>query len=393
MDLAASESLWSRIWTGLFFVPLIWIAGFFVYIFSVLSGVRLFYLELILYSCIVLSVMLIIGLGGWLRRKVYWSCMGGLLLILGTLVLGYELNERYHNSIAKVSESEVDLAAYEPFARGSRAVVLDEPSTFRIEDELPVMDGATALYPLYSAFAMAVYPEKEYDVYRSEVRSTKTSGAYDSLIFGEADIIFAAEPSDRQRGDALAAGVELKLTPIGREAFVFFTHADNPVNEITTQQIQDIYAGKLTNWDELGGKHAAIRAFQRPEGSGSQTALQRLMRGKPLVNPPRDDVPSGMGGMIARTADYRNYPNALGFTFLYYATEMVNNGEIKLLAVDGVYPSGESIADESYPISSPFYAVTAGTSNPHVESLIDWIRSEQGQKLVELTGYTPLTAP
>ncbi|RJE90511.1 PstS family phosphate ABC transporter substrate-binding protein [Paenibacillus sp. 1011MAR3C5] len=348
---------------------------------------------MLLSVCIVLSLMLVIGLGEWMKRKVYWSCMAGLLLVFGAVIFGYEMNRMYHDSMPTVAEGEVDLAAYEPFVRGSKAVMLDVPSTLRIEDELPIMDGATALYPLYSAFAMAVYPEKAYDHIRSEVRSTKTSQAYDSLISGEADVIFAAEPSERQRGDALAAGVELKLTPIGREAFVFFTHADNSVNGLTTEQIQDIYSGEISNWNELGGKSAAIRAFQRPEGSGSQSALQRLMKGRSLAHPPREDVASGMGGIIARTSDYRNYPNALGFTFLYYATEMVRNGEIKLLSVDGVYPTRESIANETYPLSSPFYAVTAGTSNPHVESLINWIRSEQGQKLVAATGYTPIAAP
>ncbi|WP_243644396.1 PstS family phosphate ABC transporter substrate-binding protein [Paenibacillus pinisoli] len=391
--MAAKESFWSRVLTGLVFVPLIWIAGFFVFIFAVLSGAGLFYIWTIISICAVLSVMLVLGLGQWLRRKVYWSCMAGVLLIIAAVIFGYEMNRLYHDSIPQVAESEVDLAAYEPFVRGSKAVVLNETPTLRIEDELPIMDGATALYPLYSAFAMAVYPEKEYDHLRSEVRSTKTSQAYDSLISGEADLIFAAEPSERQRGDALAAGVQLKLTPIGQEAFVFFTHADNPVSGITMEQIQDIYAGDLTNWEELGGKPAPIKAFQRPEGSGSQSALQRIMKGRSLAAAPRDDVPAGMGGMIQRTADYRNYPNALGFTFLYYATEMVGNGDIKLLSIDGVYPSRETIANGAYPLSSPFYAITAGTSNPHVESLINWIRSEQGQKLVAETGYTPLAVP
>ncbi|WP_240644365.1 substrate-binding domain-containing protein [Paenibacillus paeoniae] len=393
MGLAAKGTFWSRVLTGLFFVPLIWLVGFFVYIFAALSGAGFFYIWLILCVCAVLTVMLVLGLGEWLRRKVYWSIMGGLTLVFIVVISGYELNGMYQNSIPKVVEGEVDLKAYEPFVRGSKAAVLNEAATFKLRDELPVLDGATALYPLYSAFAMAVYPEKDYDVHRSEVRSTKTSQAYESLFSGEADLIFAAEPSERQRGDALAAGAELALTPIGREAFVFFTHADNPVTGLTLEQIQNIYAGNIKSWDELGGKRAAIRAFQRPEGSGSQSALQRLMRGRSLTNPPQEDVAAGMGGIIARTADYRNYPDAIGFTFLYYATEMVRNGEIKLLAVDGVYPDRESIADDSYPLSSPFYAVTAGTSNPHVESFINWIRSEQGQKLVEKTGYTPLLVP
>ncbi|WP_279401693.1 substrate-binding domain-containing protein [Piscibacillus salipiscarius] len=67
----------------------------------------------------------------------------------------------------------------------------------------------------------------------------------------------------------------LNMTPIGREAFVFFVHADNPVDSLKVEEIQGIYSGNITNWKEVGGEDVEIRAFQRPEGSGSQTMLKR----------------------------------------------------------------------------------------------------------------------
>lgn len=185
---------------------------------------------------------------------------------------------------------------------------------------------------------------------------------------------------------AKSRGVELKLTPIGKEAFVFFVNSRNTVNGLTTAQIQDIYSGKITNWKELGGKNAKIRAFQRPENSGSQTMLQKLMKDKNLMTPPREDVVSGMGGIIERTASYRNYKNAIGYSFLFFATEMIKNNEIKLLEVDGIKPDRDTIASGKYPLASDFYAVTANSDNPNVDRFIEWILSEQGQYLVEKTG-------
>ncbi|KFN05825.1 MAG: substrate-binding domain-containing protein [Paenibacillus macerans] len=316
----------------------------------------------------------------------------GCFAACGVAVAAYEINQAYHNSFAVVSDQDVDLEQYRPFQNNGEVAVLAKPSSLTLLDDLPRMDGATALYPLYSAFAQAVYPRKEYDLYDSEVMANTTPGAYKNLLDGRADVIFAAAPSSLQLAQAKRQGLELKLTPIGREAFVFFVHADNPVQGLSAQQIQAIYAGEITDWSEVGGRSGKIRAFQRPEGSGSQTMLQRLMEGKELMAPPQKDVVSGMGGIIAQTADYRNYPNALGYSFLFFATEMAHNGQIRLLEIDGVKPDKTTIQSGEYPLAAEFYAVTAGSDNPNVSRLIAWILSPQGQALVEQTGYTPIAA-
>lgn len=80
---------------------------------------------------------------------------------------------------------------------------------------------------------------------------------------------------------------------------------------------------------------------------------------------PKEDVVTGMGGIISKTADYKNYKNALGYSFLFFATEMVRNGDIRLLEVDGVMPDKSTIRDRTYPLAAEFYAVTAGSGNPN----------------------------
>ncbi|MFD2879322.1 PstS family phosphate ABC transporter substrate-binding protein [Paenibacillus rhizoplanae] len=128
-----------------------------------------------------------------------------------------------------------------------------------------------------------MYPQ---DTYNSSIEltgndlvlCTSTSEAYKRLIAGNADIIFAAAPSLAQTKQAKLAGRELKLTPIGREAFAFFVNKRNPVDSLSIDQIKDIYSGTVTNWKEVGGKKASIRAFQREENSGSQTKLQKSWR-------------------------------------------------------------------------------------------------------------------
>ena len=77
---------------------------------------------------------------------------------------------------------------------------------------------------------------------------------------------------------------------------------------------------------------------------------------------------------------------------MFFATEMVNNGNIRLLEVNGVMPEKRTIVNKEYPFAAEFYAVTAGSKNPNVPRLIEWILSGQGQSLVEKTGYTPVAA-
>ncbi len=373
------------------------IVGFFGAFMTALAGGSLFYAPLIMVCTVALIVFVILKVFQLIKPRLYKILF---LSFLGLCILStgfYEINRAYHNNFARVNEQGVNLELYKPFAENTKAVRLEEEATLKMEDNLPRLDGATALYPLYAAFAQAVYPAGDYDIYaakkddfqnQGEVACSNTIGAYTRLLYGETDIIFAARPSEQQLTEAKSRGIELKLTPIGKEAFVFFVNSRNGVNGLSTAQIQDIYAGKITNWQEVGGKNEKIRAFQRPENSGSQTMLQKLMEGKDLMTPPREDVASGMGDIIKQTASYRNYRNAIGYSFLFFATEMIQNNEIKLLEVDSIKPDKNTIASGEYPLTAKFYAVTAVSDNPNVSRFIEWILSPQGQYLVEKTGYT-----
>ncbi len=325
------------------------------------------------------------------KLKIAWLVyIAAITLITGV----YEGVLAYDRSIQTVSEGQLDLKAYEPFADDSLAVDLGEPPSLRL-DKTPRIDGSTALYPLYSAFVRATCPEGEYSVYdyRSTVRCTGTGEAYARLLKGEVDVIFVSPPSKAQREDAAASGKAFALVPIGREAFVFFVNAGNRVDGLTSAEIRDVYAGRTANWSALGGRNEPIRAFQRPENSGSQTALQSFMAGDQLMPAPNDEMVDTMAGMIRRTSDYKNYGNAIGFSFLYYTTTMVRDRQIKLLAIDGVAPERASVRSGQYPLSSDFCAVTLGEPSPDVQALIAWTLSPQGQLIIEKTGYCPLAGP
>lgn len=338
-----------------------------------------------------LALCLRILLGGRAGRAVKTG-----FLVLCAAAAVYVGHGVWRDHIPAMDDRLQMLWQYQPYAPDTKAVRLEEAPALKLEEgALPSMDGATALYPVYAAFAQAVYPEREYPLHASAVACSNTVGAYQRLIDRDVDVIFAAAPSQAQREEAEAAGMALHLTPIGREAFVFFVNSRNPVESLTVEQVKGIYSGAIVNWREVGGKNQPIRPFQRAENSGSQSALQRLMGDIPIMEPEREDVVADMGGIISRVASYRNYKNAIGFSFRYYSTQMVENNQIRLLALDGVPPTRETIRDGSYPISSHFYAVTAApigqpapeTRNQKLAALLEWILSPQGQWIIEKTGY------
>ena len=290
---------------------------------------------------------------------------------------------------------DIELEDYLPYTnKKSRLETFNGTPNLVISSDYPKLDGATALYPVYAAIGKAIYEGLGVNSIEYFVMCSKTIGAYEKLINGEVDIIFVAQPSKQQEEMAKEKGVELNFTPIAREAFVFIVNRLNPVENLTIKQIQDIYTKKITNWKAVGGNDEKIIAFQRPENSGSQTAmLATVMKGKTLPKPVRAEysaMEEMMGGLITRVADYVNYPASIGYSFRFFATEMNKGANIKLLAIEGILPTPENIANGTYPLAGDVYAVTAGTKNKNVELLLEWILSEQGQNFIEQCGYVKI---
>lgn len=369
------------------FINLLFFSGV-VGLFLIFSG-KMHYMGYLIVIPIILFVLFVCLLFGWLqtkKQKGWFLGIAGVALMMASIV---PIQYHYKMSIPTV-DAEVAIDEYEPFTANNKVVKLNQEASLQLQNPLPRLDGATAMYPLYSAFVQETYPKKTYNPYDSEVMVNTTPEAYSNLFSGNVDVIFAAAPSSSQESSAEINALKLEMTPIGREAFVFFVHHKNTVDQLTLEQVKQIYAGEITNWREVGGNNDPIRAFQRPADSGSQSTLEKIMGDTPIMEAPAENVATGMGGIIHEVSKYRNYKNAIGYTFRYYSTEMVGNEEIKLLSIDGVAPTKENIRNGTYPLTSEFFAITAGTENPNVAKLIDWIVSSEGQALVEKVGYVPV---
>ena len=297
------------------------------------------------------------------------------------------LTRRLSNNFSGATQAQmIDVKRYLPYTEGADLPKTD--TSLKLTENLPVLDGAAALVPVYAAVIDHVYPEGcvtyeggafSDDNYYGEnfaadsaMQYHNTVRGYKAIVDGTTDILFCAAPSAEQKQYAEDRGVELVYVPIGLEGFVFFVNENNPVDNLTVEQIRKIYACEYTNWSEVGGANRMINPVTRLEGSGSQTMFEAFM----------GDYEIGKKSFLAITGA------SIGFSFRYYMDGIVENDAVKMLSLNGVYPSAENIQNKSYPIVAQFYAIyRADNENENISVLINWLLSDEGQTLIEQSGY------
>lgn len=222
-----------------------------------------------------------------------------------------------------------------------------------------------------------------------EIWHSGTHSAYMNLIGGGSDIILVARPpSDDELAAAKGEGIVFELQPVALDAFVFLSNAENPVDNVSLSDLRAAYTGEITDWVELGGISDSIHTYQRNRNSGSQELMEKLvMRGAEMIDSPDMILESMMGPINAISDD----PLGLGYSVYFYAEYIFPHEQVKVLAVDGVFPTPESIAERSYPLSTEVYAVIReGTPGDHpARTLFDWLLTEEGQTAVSQSGYVP----
>ena len=282
----------------------------------------------------------------------------------------------------------------------------------------PAIDGSTVLLPLAAEFAWQFldlsdentrsffYFSTTHSAYRRLIgdyddnnvygrleyfrNETKNKKYYDVYYFGrQPDIILATSPSEAELNLAKSMGVALTIEPVCYDSFVFITHIDNPVDNLTVEQIRGIYSGQIRNWKEVGGADEDIVAFQRGIGSGSQTAMEEMvMDGISMMDAPVGWYVAAMGMLIDFVAEYQNEPNSIGYTFKYYVDRLYKNPKIKIIKINDVAPNDENVKNFSYPFVAPYNGVIRSSDiNGTGGKFLNWMLSEEGQKAITQAGY------
>lgn len=222
-----------------------------------------------------------------------------------------------------------------------------------------------------------------------------------ALVNGTADIANCSrriEPEEKARV-AARSGQEPREFLVGFDALSIYVHRHNPLEEISLEDLHDIYAegGPIDRWSQLGvrsipgARTDRIIRISRQNSSGTYHYFRDVVCGKNAdfklgsldMNGSKDVVE-----LVART------PAAIGYSGLGYQTD-----QVKMLRVSrkrgqpGVLPSVATTLDQTYPIARPMFMYTPGEPPLHVRRFLDWILSPAGQQIVQQTGYVPLRLP
>ena len=270
---------------------------------------------------------------------------------------------------------------------------IKETQTTKEAVSYPRVDGSTANIPMMAQIRSSFLNEDIVESQNQSLNVTTTDYAWRSLIEGNADLLLVYEPSAETKKIIDESKVKLKITPIGVDALVFIVNQKNKVKNLTTEQIRDIYSGKITNWKELGGDDINIEAYQRVLNSGSQTLfLNLVMKDVEPVDAPTKYRIEGMEGLIKALASYNNSGNALGYSVFYYAKKMYSVPGLELISVDGIMPSDETIGSGEYPFLNQYYLVIREDTKEDSETmrLYNYILSEEGKEDIRKAGYIPV---
>ncbi|MDR2732208.1 MAG: substrate-binding domain-containing protein [Fibromonadaceae bacterium] len=292
----------------------------------------------------------------------------------------------------------------------------EEPFAFTMEN-YPRIDGSTSTNPLNYIIAAKLL-DLEYawpstmgirDIvflnqnqlpldFREKLKCSQTHNAIINLIDNKTDLIIVARKmSEDEKQHAENTGASLIETPIAIDALDFIINAQNPVNSLSVKQIQDIYLGDITNWNEVGGADYEIKPFIRNANSGSQEMMNEIVMsntGMPDWDEWLSEEEFTIGSMIHVYQMLINNPNqGICFTPHYYKEYMVEDfmtsGRIKTLAINGIAPDENSIKNKSYPFVANVYASIRSDldQNSSAYKLYQWLQTSSGKLAIEESGY------
>jgi len=239
---------------------------------------------------------------------------------------------------------------------------------------------------------------EKYQGDHSDVRISVTGGGSGTgiaaLVNGTVDLANASRKiKDEEVTEAQSNGVEPVEHIIARDAIAVIVNPNNPVTELTLQQISDIYSGKYTNWTEVGGEDRPIVRLSRETNSGTHVYfLETVLRlgskdDKTLFSMDTLLLPSSEGII----SEVRDNPNAIGYDGLGYVPD-----DLKTIAIANeagsayVLPSIETVNDKSYAIARDLYMYTNGEPTGIVKEYLNWILSDEAQVIVAELGFVPV---
>ncbi|VGO11662.1 Phosphate-binding protein PstS [Pontiella desulfatans] len=247
-----------------------------------------------------------------------------------------------------------------------------------------VIDGSTTVGPIAKAFA-EYYMSANPDVNITVSESGSGNGAK-GMVNSTCDVAAMSRPMKETEFKAAAEkGVQPVAHVVALDGLPILVHPSNPVQDLTIEQVRNIYLGKISNWKEVGGPDKAIVTISRDTNSGTYETFENLVMSKQKIHENCEYV--GSNGAIRQRV--QSTPAAIGYAGLGFVDKTT-----KALKINGIYPSAETVQTGEYPIARPLflYTNTYPKLGSAVYQFVTIHLTEDGQEMVEEIGFVPVTA-
>jgi phosphate transport system substrate-binding protein len=204
-----------------------------------------------------------------------------------------------------------------------------------------------------------------------------------AIIDGTAQIgMSSRRAKSSEVGAAAAKGINMKPTVVAYDGIAVIVNANNPVKSLTKKQVEQIFAGDVTDWSAVGGSGGKISIYTRNTSSGTYSDFKELAMKK------RDYAGGSqkMAGNEQIAAEVGKNPAGIGYVGMAY----VKAGGVKVLPIDGATPSTQSVQNHSYPYWRPTFYYTNGEPSGIAKTFVDFTLSSVGQKIVNQVGFVPI---
>jgi len=243
-----------------------------------------------------------------------------------------------------------------------------------------VVEGSTTVLPIAQK-AAEVYMDKNPGANIS-VRGGGSGVGIASLLDKNCDIADSSRPiKDTELDKAVTNGVDATANIVAMDGLAVIVNPSNNVSKLGKKQVKDIFMGSISNWSQLGGSDEKIVVVSRDTSSGSFEAFTTLVldgnktRSNALMQASNQAVATTVAGT----------PGAIGYVGLGFISSSV-----KAIVINGIMPSRETVMSGTYPVTRPLFMYTNGKPKGLVKEYIDFILSDEGQKLVEEEGFVGL---
>lgn len=217
-----------------------------------------------------------------------------------------------------------------------------------------------------------------------EIAAEGSTTGIAAIIDGTAEIGMSSRRAKSSEVTAARAkGVLMKPTIVSYDGMAVIVNESNPISELSLRKIQQIFTGDVQDWSAIGNQSGKISVYTRNTASGTYQDFKTLAMRK------RDYAPSSqkMAGNEQIASEVANNPTGIGYVGLAYT----HTPGIKVISIDGILPSVETVNDKSYPLARPNFFYTNGPADGLAADFIDFVLSADGQKIVETVGFIPLS--